>query len=126
MIKLAEQLTYRQLCIMSVVVWTQVCREKKPSEELVQHAISLGVRQMRRSKCGARGVNTPELHMYSDCYALYTKGLLDCGQEVVFGPSDICPSALRARSMGLHLWALMRLIDIPGDHLRPVIVEFSR
>ena len=126
LIRIAEQLTYRQLCILSVGTLRKSMGASDPYQ-LADRARRLGVDKMRRealTDLKRQPVNLRELHMLWDCFDLYQRGLIGVGRPAL-GSDDIRPSALDTYGRGFYIWMLMELKRIPDDHLRPVVQEFS-
>jgi hypothetical protein len=103
--KVAEQLTYRQLCILKLGVTKQVSK-------------------LRNSDYRNAGPFSKELYqILYECLDLYYRGLINFGGEVVFGPTDIKPAALTVQALGLDILNLMQLASIPNADLVPIAAQ---
>lgn len=101
-IKAAEQLTYRQLCILKLAV--------------VKQAFGLRATDYRGS-----GSFSKELYqILYECLDLYHRGFINIGGEVAFGPTDIAPAKLTVQGMGADVFNLMRLAVIPNEDVVPI------
>ena len=102
-IKVAEQLTYRQLCIL------KICAIKD----------SLGLRGDDYRGQGRFSKNLyPILY---ECYDLSLSGYINLGGEVAFGPTDIKPSQMNIQGLGGDIFNLMGLGGIPEEDLHHLI-----
>lgn len=100
--KTAEQLTYRQLCILKLAVVKD----------------GLGLRSG-----DYRGQDSLSKELYPvlyECLDLYHRGLVSIGGEVAFGPTDIAPSKMTVQGLGADIYNLMQLHIIPGADLDPI------
>lgn len=105
--KAAEQLTYRQLCILKLAV--------------VKQAYGL-----RRSNYLGHGTFTTDLYqVLYECLDLYRKAFLNFGGEVLFGPTDVEPSKMKVQALGEDLFNLMRLSKIPEKDLIPIAQQLQ-
>lgn len=97
-IKTAEQLTYRQLCILNLCA-------------LKQHY------SLRSNDY--RGQNSFPRELYQvlyECHDLYVRGLINFGGSVAFGPTDIIPGNMTIQGIGADLFNLMGLFNVvPPD-----------
>ena len=97
-VKVAEQLSYRQLCILKVSAFKPVFR-------------------LRSSDYRGHGSFQRELYspLY-ECFDLYTRGLINFGGTAAFGPTDVNPASMTVQGIGADVFNLMRLHAIPhGD-----------
>lgn len=97
LIKGAEDITYRQLCILSM---------------------ASGVDRFGLHSNDYRGQHHFAKDLYQvlyECLDLYNRAYINFGGEVVFGPTDIKPGAMQIQGMGADLFGLMELALIP-DH----------
>lgn len=102
-IKVAERLTYRQLCIL------KICAIKD----------NLGLRGE-----DYRGQDRFSKNLYPilyECYDLSLSGYIICGETIAFGPTDIIPSQMNIQGLGADIFNLMRLGDIPAEDLHHII-----
>jgi hypothetical protein len=106
-IKAAEQLTYRQLCIMRLSV--------------VKQAFNL-----RGGDYRGQGSFTKEVYqLLYECLDLYNRGFINFGGEVVFGPTDIAPGKMTVQGMGADVYNIMRLATIPNEDLVPIATRLK-
>ena len=104
-IKVAEQLTYRQLCLLKLAVVKQ----------------EFG---LRSGDYRGQGSFTKELYqVLYECLDLYHRGLVNFGGEVAFGPTDIAPGKMTAQALGADLYNLMRLGTIPKNDLASIAAQ---
>ena len=105
--KAAERLTYRQLCILKLVV--------------VKDQFDL-----RKEDYRGQGSFSKELYQVLYEYLdLYNRGYVNFGGEVVFGPADIKPGSAVVQGLGADTFNLMRLHLIPNDDIVPVAVQLQ-
>ena len=101
--KAAEQLTYRQLCLLKLAVVKQ----------------SFGLRSEDYRK---QGEFQKELYqLLYECLDLYHRGFLNIGGGVAFGPTDIPPGKLTVQGLGADIFNLMKLSLIPNEDLIPLV-----
>ena len=104
-IKVAEQLTYRQLCILQLAVVKQ----------------EFG---LRNGDYRAQGSFSKELYqVLYECLDLYHRGLVNFGGEVAFGPTDVAPGKMTVQALGADLYNFMRLATIPKGELASVVTQ---
>lgn len=104
-VKAAEALTYRQLCLLSLF------------SGLAQH-------NLRGSNYRGVGAFPPNLmQVLYECYDLYNRGLVSVGGEVAFGPTDVKPSVMRTQGLGAFIFNLMGLAKIPPADVAVVASE---
>lgn len=97
MIKTAEQLTYRQLCILKL--------------SYVKERFDL-------RKQDYRGQESFPKELYQVLYEyldLYNRGLINFGGEVALGPTDIKPGSATIQGIGTDIFKMMSLADIPDQ-----------
>lgn len=102
LVKLAEQLTYRQLCILRVSATTA----------------SYGLHQAAFR--GQRTFSKDLLQVLYECFDLYQRGLISNGDAVALGVSDINPSAMKTQGLGAELHNAMRLWEIPEEEVAAI------
>jgi len=104
-IKTAEQLTYRQLCILNLCAFKQ---------------------QYQLRTKDYRGQNSFPRELYQvlyECHDLYVKGLINFGGGVAFGPTDIIPGNMTIQGVGADLFNLMGLVNVmPPDAAKVAVV----
>lgn len=100
--KAAEQLTYRQLCILKL-------------------AVTKGGFALRASDYrGQPRFDKDLLQVLYECFDLYQRGYINNGGSVAFGPSDMTPASLTTQGLGSYLYNLMKLQDIPAEDVRAI------
>lgn len=100
--KLAEQLTYRQLCILKMAA----TREQF---------------ELRNANYREQGhFSRPLLQLLYECHDLYGRGLMSNGEGVALGLTDIVPASLSPQGFGAELFNLMRLGEIPVEDVSPI------
>ncbi len=105
--KAAEQLTYRQLCLLKLAVAKE----------------SLG---LRSESYRSLGQFTKELYqVLHECLDLERKGFVVFGNEVVFGLTDITPSKMKIEGLGIDIFVLMKLDLIPNEDLLPLVAQLK-
>lgn len=105
--KAAEQLTYRQLCILKLAVIKQ----------------KFGLREV-----DYRGQSSFSKELYQilyECIDLYSRGFINFGGTVVFGPTDIAPGKMMVQGLGADLYNQMQLSLIPEDDLVPIAMQLK-
>ena len=105
--KIAEQLTYRQLCLMRIAVLKE----------------SFG---LRCSDYRGHGSFPKELYqILYECHDLYHRGFVNFGGEVVFGPTDVAPGKMTLQGLGADAHNLMKLATIPSEDLSPITARLK-
>ena len=105
--KTAEQLTYRQLCILKLAV--------------VKDDFGL-----RNEDYRGQGAPTKELYqVLYECLDLYLRGYINFGGEVAFGPTDVKPKSMTIQGMGADLFNLMKLSSIPDQDIIPIATQLK-
>lgn len=106
-VKAAEQLTYRQLCILKLAV--------------VKEAFALRVSDYR-----SHGAFAKELYqVLYECLDLYHRGLISFGGGVAFGPTDVKPGSMTVQGLGADIFNLMKLSLIPTEDLVPIALQLK-
>ena len=107
-ISIAEQLTYRQLCIMQLAA----AKDEFP---------------LRTDDYRGQGRFSTELFpVLQECADLYRHGLVNFGGGVVFGLTDVKPAAMQLQGVGGVLHRLMRLHEIPHQDLAGIAYLLGR
>ena len=105
-IKTAEQLTYRQLCILKLAV--------------VKQSFALRGGDYRNNGGGF----AKELYqVLYECLDLYHRGLINFGGDVAFGPTDVKPGSMTVQGLGVDVFNLMKLALIPDVDLAPTAAQ---
>lgn len=101
--KAAEQLTYRQLCLLKLAV--------------VKDALGLRSGHYRTQSSFSK-----ELYqVLYECLDLYHRGFVNFGGPAAFGPTDVAPGKMTLQGLGVDVYNLMQLWTIPDPDLRPLI-----
>jgi hypothetical protein len=105
--KAAEQLTYRQLCLLKLSV--------------VKDSFGLRSEDYRK-----QGQFQKELYqLLYECIDLYHRGFLNFGGGVAFGPTDIVPGKMTVQGLGADIINLMKLGLIPNEDLLPIVGQLK-
>lgn len=107
LIKAAEQLTYRQLCILRLGV--------------VKHQFGLRNSDYR----GQTSFHNELLQVLYECFDLYQRAFIHFGGPVALGPTDVVPAQMTPQGLGVHLYNLMELAEIPDEDLLPVALQLK-
>lgn len=106
-IKAAEQLTYRQLCILKLAVVKQTL-------------------QLRNGDYRGHDSFSKDLYqVLYECLDLYHRAFINFGGEVVFGPTDVSPGKMTVQGLGADLFNLMSLAEIPTEDLIPIALQLK-
>lgn len=106
--KAAEQLTYRQLCIMKLAV--------------VKDGFAL--RDVDYRGYGDRFTKDLYQVLY-ECLDLYHRGFINFGGDVAFGPTDVKPRGMTVQGLGADIFNLMQLSLIPIEDLMPIALRLK-
>ena len=107
-VKAAEALTYRQLCLLLLF-----------SSNATAHLRNADYR-------GVQSFPLELLQVLYECHDLYNRGLVSIGGEAAFGPTDMKPAVMRTQGLGAFIFNLMGLAQIPPDDLTPLITELAK
>ena len=105
--KAAEQLTYRQLCLLKLSV--------------VKDSFGLRAEDYRKEGQFQKGL----YQILYECLDLYHRGFLNFGGEVAFGPTDIAPGKMTVQGLGADIFNLMKLGLIPNEDLLPIVAQLK-
>lgn len=106
-VKAAEQLTYRQLCILKVCA--------------IKDSLALRGRDYREQERFSKNLR-PILY---ECYDLYLRGYVSFGGDVAFGPTDVKPAEMNVQGLGADIFNLMELMSIPQKELESTIRQLK-
>jgi hypothetical protein len=99
LIKVSEQLTYRQLCLLRLsVVRMEFGLRDDDYRDQKEFPITL-------------------LQVLYECFDLYTRGLVNFGGTVAFGPADVRPGMMIAQGLGAYLYNTMQLYQVPMEEV---------
>ena len=102
LIKSAEELTYRQYCILKLAV--------------VKNEFGLRDGDYRGQETFTKGI----YEVLYECLDLYHRAYINFGGEVAFGPTDIKPGSMTVQGIGTDLFNLMKLSFIPDEDIIPI------
>ena len=106
--KHAEQMTYRQFCILKIAKFENY------------HPI------LRDGNYRGQSILSVELHeVLYECLDLYGRGFVHFGGDVAFGPTDIQPRAMKAQGLGLYLANLLNVELIPESDLAVTLQQLG-
>ena len=108
LIKVAEQLTYRQLCIL------KLCDVKDKYQLRDQHYREPTIRDKSLYQI------LHECHSLFHGGYIYHKGKLDSGDTKAFVPTHLNPRSMVLNGLGIDLFNLMRLSLIPDADIAPI------
>lgn len=109
LIKAAEQLTYRQLCIL------KLCAVKD----------RFGLRDKDYAGLARRTVRNAVYSLLTECLDLCDRGYINVkGQSVIF-PSDIAPKHMHMEESGSDLFHLMKLSLIADEDIVPIAEQLK-
>jgi len=106
-IKAAEQLTYRQMCLMHLAV--------------MKDAFGLRNGDYRGVSSFPRDLT----QVLYECLDLYHRAFVNFGGSVVFGPTDVNPGQMTVQGLGAELYNLMMLDTIPMDQLNSIAAQLK-
>ena len=102
LVKSAEELTYRQFCILKLAVMKD----------------SFGLRGEDYRGQGTIAIELSQI-LY-ECLDLYHRAYINFGGEVAFGPTDVKPGSMIVQGIGAYLYNLMKLSSIPNEDIIPI------
>jgi hypothetical protein len=105
--KAAEQLTYRQFCLLKLAVGKN----------------SFGLRNSDYR--GGRHFSKELYQVLYEILDLYHRGFINLGGEVAFGPTDVPPAKMTVQGLGVDIYNLLRLVEIPNDDLLPIAEQLK-
>ena len=98
----ADQLTYRQLCLMRL-------------------AATKNAYPLRSDDYRGQAHFSKDLYpVLYECVGIYQRGLVNFGGGALFGPTDVKPGGIALQGLGSQLHDLMRLSGIPNDDVAKV------
>ena len=106
-VKVAENLTYRQMCLLKL-------------------AANKSNISLRKEDYRGHGTFAVELKgLLYECSDMYQKSLIHFGGEVLFGPTDVKPASMTTQGMGADVYNLMKLNAIPTNDIRPIAAQLA-
>lgn len=106
LVSMAERLSYQQLCAISVFA----LNPESPDESILR----------KGDYRGYGDFSYPLVNLLHEVLDLYNTGLINNGGSVIFGLTDINPSAVKIQGNGALLYGLMELSKIPKDDVNAV------
>lgn len=103
LIKLGENLSYRQLCLLALFASTYT--DSLRSENYVKKET----------------LATSTVALLVEIFDLYSKGLLNASGEALLTLPHITPSKMRTQGTGVQLFTLMELSKVPREDLLEVV-----
>jgi hypothetical protein len=105
--KAAEQLTYRQFCILKLAVLKQ----------------NFGLRNEGYRKCTSF---QKELYqVLYECFDLYQRGFINFGGNAALGIVDVVPGKMTVQGLGADIYNLMNLSLILENDLIPIATQLK-
>lgn len=103
LIKIAQSLSWQQLCVLSV-------------------SVAKGKFGLKSSDYrGQTSFSQPLIFLLHEIQDLYNLGLINFGGDVLLGLTDVKPFAMTAQGAGSHLYNTMELSGVPDPELLPVV-----
>ena len=106
LIKHAEQMTYRQFCIMNIAKFDNYRPLLREGDYRGQGTFQLPLQEL----------------LY-EVLVLYNRGFVNFSGEVAFGPTDVKPRAMKAQGLGMHLATLLNVELIPEEDILPIVEQ---
>ena len=106
--KHAEQMTYRQFCLLNIAKFDNHRPKLREGDYRNQGNFPVELQQI----------------LY-ECLDLYGRGFVNFAGEVVFGPTDIKPRAMKAQGLGMHLATLLNVEFIPEADLAAILDQLG-
>jgi len=99
--KIAEALSYRQLCILKLA--------------------SASSKNLRNQNYRDQEHFSKELYqVLYECFDLYQRGLINFGGEAALGPTDVEPQKMGINALGADVFNLMGIFDVPLEDVKPI------
>ena len=117
LIRAAEQLTYRQLCILNIAALNTYHMKSNKGFELRKENYR-GQRTLPGEPDGSFGPAV--LH---ECFDLYQKQFIGFGGQFAMGLSDIVPNQMKIQGIAQGLYYHMNLSLIPTEDLVPTLEQ---
>lgn len=107
LLKAAEQLTFRQLCLLRIgAIRSQF--------------------KLRATDYRGHGSFDKELYqVLYECHDLYNRGFVAFGGVAGFGPTDVVPAQMNPQGLGADLHNTMKLAQIPMEQLLPIAAHLG-
>jgi hypothetical protein len=112
LVRTAQQLSYRQLCLMDLAGLMQLTGGQLPlRQENYRNAL--------------QAVTPAAIPVLFEAYDLYTRGLVNCGNDALLGVADVVPAKLRLQGPGAVMFNLMELRFIDSEDVNPLVAVLS-
>ena len=105
--KAAEQLTYRQLCLLKLAVNKDAYRLRRGDYR------------------GQEGFSKELYQVLYECFDLYRRAYVNFGGEVAFGPTDVKPGEMTVQGIGADMFNLMGLSLVPNKDIEPMAIRLQ-
>jgi len=106
-IRTADSMTYRQLCIMKLAAFSQNYPLRKTDYR------------------GQSRFEKVQYQVLYECLDLYHRALVNFGGDVAFGPTDVKPASMQLQGVGADIFNEMGLVTIPEGDLLPIAEQLS-
>lgn len=120
LIKRAEELTYRQLCILKIsALLRQVDTLNTMEGQCISRLSDKSWRDRRFKK-----LTQEQVFILTDCLDMYRMRLITIGHftDDIF---DIIPKKIGIIGVGVYLWTLMELSSIPEEDTLPILLPLK-
>lgn len=107
-VKAAESMTYRQLCIMKLAMISKNYQLRKTDYRNQKH------------------FEKNQYQILYECLDLYNRAFINFGGVASFGPTDVNPGAMKLQGMGIDIFNEMGLALIPETDIAPIVEQLSR
>ena len=106
--KTAEQLTYRQLCVLKLIMTKEHYTLRKNDYRNAGEAFPAELYQL-----------------FYEYFDLHNRGYIDSGTGTMLGLTDLNPSAVKLQGLGFVTFQLMRLSAIPEADVLPIVEQLK-
>ena len=106
--KHAEQMTYRQFCLLKIAKFDNYHPRLREGDYRGQSNFSVELQEV----------------LY-ECLDLYVRGFVNFGGDVAFGPTDVKPRTMKAQGLGFHLATLLNVELIPESDLAATLQQLG-
>lgn len=114
LIRLGEQLSYRQLCLLSLFAQNTLVFDE-------QNHFNLQAGSYRDRASEASPIATDMIVLLQEIYDLYQRGILENGGSAMIDKSDANPSMLSPEGVAVNLYNLMELWTVDAADLNALI-----
>ena len=106
--KTAEQITYRQLCVLKLI--------------MTKERYTLRKNDYRNA---GEGFPAELYQLFYEYFDLHNRGYIDSGRGTMLGLTDLNPSAVKLQGLGFVTFQLMRLSAIPETDVLPIVEQLK-